>query len=78
MHKINDTQLKLLGERVGKERERERERERGSPPAHVRDPCECSESHPQHKETPKKSQTFLTPNRYQLCTFYMTTFFSYY
>jgi hypothetical protein len=28
MHKINDTQLKLLGERVGKERERERERKR--------------------------------------------------
>jgi hypothetical protein len=31
MHKINDTQLKLLGERVGKEREREREREKEGP-----------------------------------------------
>jgi hypothetical protein len=56
---------------------REREKE-GPHQAHVRDPCECSESHPQHKEPPQKSQTFLTPNRYQLCTFYMTTFFSYY
>jgi hypothetical protein len=31
MHKINDTQLKFLGERVGKEREREREREKEGP-----------------------------------------------
>jgi hypothetical protein len=31
MHKINDTQLIFLGERVGKEREREREREKEGP-----------------------------------------------
>jgi hypothetical protein len=39
MHKINDTQLKFLGERVGKERERERERERKRVPT---SPCERS------------------------------------